>query len=133
MTVRLIFGAALLALLVAAGWSLRNSPTLQGWLHPRGQHPPVITFDNGSVRQPAPAASDVAAVPIKAPGGVRKCRKGKTVVYTDRICPEGMAEEAVANGSVTVLPGQKPAASTAKAASDAVGLREKRMERIINQ
>ena len=134
MMVRLMFGAALLLLLAAAGWSLRQSEAVRGWLHPRDPRAPAITFDNGSVRQAASAASD-AAVPIKAPGGFRKCRKGKTVVYTDRSCPEGTLEEAVAKGTLTVLPAQTPAASTARGAAkpaDAMDLREKRIERIIN-
>jgi len=131
MTVKTVFGLALLVLLGLVGWSLRDSEAVRSVMQPRDVRPPRIVFDNGTVRQ-SPIASDAAAVPIRAPGGMRKCQRGDKVVYTDRTCPDGMREQALAKGSVTVLPAPPAPRPQAKAAPE-MDLKEKRIERIVNQ
>jgi len=113
------FVAVLLGiLLVPWGWHHRHD----AWMHPfspaagpdGGVH---IQFDNGTVRQ-MPSASEAEAAaaglaPFRAPGGVRKCRKGATTVYTDGPCPPGSHEADLARGTVNVVSGGAAAASPA--------------------
>jgi len=131
MSIKTVFGFALLLLLGLIGWSLRDSEAVRRITHPREVRPPNIVFDNGTVRQ-SPIASDAAAVPIRAPGGVRKCQRGDKIIYTDRTCPEGMQEQAIAKGSVTVLAAPPVKREAAKAAPE-MDLKERRIERIVNQ
>lgn len=94
----------------AQRWSVPSAPAgaVQG-----------IQFDTGTVRQMA-SASDVASqavAPLKAPGGVRKCRtKAGSLVYTDRDCPPGSKEADLGQGTVNIIaatPVPKPAAPPA--------------------
>lgn len=50
----------------------------------------------------------------QALGGLRKCRSGTTVSYTDSACPPGSHEEAISGGSLTVVPAQRAAQEPAK-------------------
>ena len=131
MAIKTVFGVALLLLLGLIAWSLRDSDAVRRITHPQTARPPNIQFDNGTVRQ-APVASDAAAMPIRAPGGVRKCQRRDKVIYTDRTCPEGMEEQALSKGSVTVLPATPVKREAAKPAPE-IDLKEKRIERIVNQ
>ena len=94
--------AALMVLSV--GWKYKDTAMVQDWISPhRAQARPTIAFDNdapasGSSASPQPA-------PSKGLAGVRKCRQGETVIYTDGDCPTGSREFAVTGGAVTVVPG----------------------------
>jgi hypothetical protein len=149
MALKNIFLVFLLALLLAMGWRMRHTATVQQWLHPKTSQPAQpIQFDNGSVRQER-AASDtvaVAATPPRVPGTLRKCKKGSAVVYTDAACPAGTKEQALSGGSVTVLDSPKPPPQAAAGATghgptvrDWLGspgeptLREKHMERMLER
>ena len=116
MSVTKVFGGLILLLLLSIGWNLSKSNAVQAWLHPPDRRPATITFDNGTVRQTEPASGPVVlGEPILAPGGMRKCKKGKTTVYTDRSCPPGTQEAAITNGTVNVVAGQavpKPAGAS---------------------
>lgn len=100
-------------------WQHRHA----GWMHPfsrssaadSGLH---IEFDNGTVRQ-MPSASEAEAAaaglaPFRAPGGVRKCRKGTTTVYTDGPCPPGSHEADLARGTVNVVAGAATGSAQAR-------------------
>ena len=146
MTLKTLFLGLSLVLLLAIAWSQRNSPAVQALLRSREVHAPNIRFDNGSVRDTS-AASELASAPSDKPlsvTGVRKCARGATVVYTDKTCPPGSKQLAIANGTVNVVDnnapaGGRPAADAAKPGKPAAGrpaepsLREKYMEAVINQ
>ncbi len=53
----------------------------------------------------------------QAVGGLRKCRRGANVAYTDSACPPGSHEEAIGGGSLTVVPAQRTAQEPAKSQS----------------
>lgn len=107
MSVTKVFGGLILVLLLSMGWRLSKSNAVQSWLHPPDSRPAAITFDNGTVRQTEPASGPVVLGDlIRPPGGMRKCKKGKSTVYTDRSCPPGTQEVAITNGTVNVLAGQ---------------------------
>lgn len=129
MSVSKVFGALIVLLLLSIGWRLSQSSAVQAWLHPPDRRPAAITFDNGSVRQTEPASGPaLVGELIRPPGGMRKCKKGKATVYTDRSCPPGMQEEAISNGTVNVLAGpalpKPPAHSTEGHTRGPAALRE---------
>lgn len=97
--------AALVVLSV--GWKYKDAALVQEWLAPnRTQARPAIQFDNDGPGN-APISSTLQQ-PAAQRGlaGVRKCRQGETVIYTDGDCPAGSREFAVTGGAVTVVPGQ---------------------------
>lgn len=108
MTLRSVFRTLLPMVAVAvaavalAGWWARDVPALQGWLPQALQRLPD------------------AASPRAGPGATtaRKCRSATQLLYTDGPCPAGLREEAVAGGSVSVLPAA-PATATATATAPA--------------
>jgi hypothetical protein len=105
-TLQRIAWGLVLAMVLAVGWRYRNSAWVQGWVNPPDTRPAVIKFDNGTVRQ-MPSASEPAsglASPAKPPGGVRKCKKGSRLIYTDGPCPEGLVEAPLGNGTVNIVP-----------------------------
>lgn len=113
MVLKRLFGVMAALLLLAVGWRLWHSPALHAWLNPPPEQRLQIRFDNGTVRQAAPAASGAARVA----GGLRKCQRGAQVVYTDGLCAPGATEVPVSRGTVNVLPGNGPAAGTTAAAA----------------
>ena len=143
MTLTRLIAAALLLLLAALGWRYRDAEAVRQFLSPPASAKPApIQFDNGTVRDYAPAASATAATPPRPPGGVRKCRKaGGELVYTDGTCPPGSREQALAGGSVNVLPAADAGQAPVKTAPGQPGatdqtlgpqLREKMVERAVH-
>lgn len=97
--------AALMVLSV--GWKYKDAALVQEWLaSSRAQARPAIQFDNDTPGE-APVSSALEQTARKRGlVGVRKCRQGETVVYTDGDCPAGSREFAVTGGVVTVVPAQ---------------------------
>ena len=97
-----------LAVLVVAStvWRYRDHALVQAVLHPKGAARPDIRFDNGSVRDAAGKDGDTATG-IDAenePGKLKKCVRGKDVLYTDQACAAGSKVAAIEGGNVTVVP-----------------------------
>jgi hypothetical protein len=134
-----------------SAWRHRDDAWVQALWRPEAPPKPVV-FDNGSVRaaaQPMVPASAAAKGPDNLPGQMKKCIKGKQVVYTDQPCEAGAKVASVSGGNVTVVPSiaPKPAApaqgaqapsgrSTLHDALDLNGndnIRDKMMERAINR
>jgi hypothetical protein len=150
MLLKRIFIVLALLLLAGAAWRVRNAPWVQALMYPPDARAPQIQFDNGSARLPEPPASSTG-VWFTPPGRMRKCVRGSTVSYTDQLCPPGMREQALAQGTVSVLPGQAgaaPAAAKAPPGADpqrprtvrdvlappeANPLREQQMDRVIGR
>ena len=156
MTLKAVFLAGVLVMLLALAWRLGASGAVEQWLYP----PPVtskpIVFDNGTVRQmPAPASAPTLVEHATAPGMARKClsvgqqagKPGSRVTYTDSVCPPGTQQMTI-GGTVTVLEGAggtRPAAAASQvpgkrrktvleALDDNPNLKlgEKRIERAVN-
>jgi len=132
-------------------WSHRNDEWVQKLLRPDGAAKIDIQFDNGSVRDAAvilgqpPGTSSNRAVE-NTPGTMKKCLRGREVVYTDQLCPAGAMVAAVNGGNVTVLEANKPKKNertpsqdrhtSLRDALDLSGnenIREKMVERAINK
>jgi hypothetical protein len=138
-----LFWTLLLGLIASFGWHYREAPFIQRWLNPP---PPVVTQErtwrDDALERPAAAQPAQAAQTVqKSTGGMRKCRQGASVVYTDGDCPAGSQEHSV-GGTVTVLKDQRKlvnAAKTPQSADTALPLTEdpvmraKRMEQVIDQ
>ena len=94
-------------MVLSVGWKYKDAALVQEWLSPnRTQARPAIQFDNDGPGN-APVSSTMQQPPArKGLAGVRKCRQGETVIYTDGDCPAGSREFAVTGGAVTVVPGQ---------------------------
>lgn len=152
MQIKLVFGAMLLAVLLAVGWKHLGSGDLPGWRHPQQVSLPVIEFDHGAPSAGAPPQRGLAATPGSSltRSGIRKCRTGETVVYTDADCPVGSVEQAIGAGSVTVVAAQHPAPALPQLQasgipnardlllgpalqSEGANLRDQRMEQVINR
>ncbi len=140
-------------LLLSMAWKYMDAESVRSFLaSQRPQSQPTIQFDNDAQAHTAPATD------ISRPGGrtgipgVRKCRKGEQVIYTDGECPSGSREHVVSGGSVTVVPGQRSLpAPELPSASELPGnrlpnarelllpddgqarLRDQAMERVINR
>jgi hypothetical protein len=143
-----------LVVLIAAkwGWSHRHDDWVQSWLTPAGPVKSTIDFDNGSVRDTAPAREASSAtgglgkVVKNEPGQLKKCLVAGKVVYTDQVCPAGATVAAVDGGNMVVVAAPTPAA---KNAADAQGgqkrlhdmldisspndQKARMMERVVNQ
>ncbi|MFZ4550999.1 MAG: hypothetical protein ACOYNB_04175 [Aquabacterium sp.] len=140
-----IAGGVLAVLLASVAWKAKDAQVVQDFLHPQRHTPPTIQFDNDPKSAARPSAEATEVSP-KAPAGVRKCKQGDSVVYTDGECPKGSREQAVSGGSVTVVPGQATPAATASgnklphardllAPKDdgSASLRDQAMDRVINR
>jgi len=97
-----------LAVLVVAStvWRYRDHALVQAVLHPKGAARSQIQFDNGSARDAA-GKDGAAAAGIDAenePGKLKKCIRGKDVLYTDQACAAGAKVVAIDGGNVTVIP-----------------------------
>ena len=95
MSGKLLLTLLLVAILAGAAWYYRDNPDLRRWL---GQ------------QQAATDTQVKGATPDAAAAGLRKCRGGGKVVYTDGDCPKGSAEQPI-KGSVTVVPSQPGSAA----------------------
>ena len=109
----------LLLLMIAAGvgaWVQRDVPPVSGWLaqaralvgEAGDQAGAVLPGGTGSgaatVSGARPGATQSAAGGADAPGGLRKCVRGESVLYTAGACPSGSTEKAMANAQVSVVP-----------------------------
>jgi hypothetical protein len=107
-TVVLLLGVAAAIGWWQRGW-LQGLPARVGWV------------------LPGPEAQGQAAVPSTHPrsaaaaGGARRCRTSAGIVYTNGACPPGSREEAIARGSVTVLPAPPVTARPAAAPASGSG------------
>ena len=141
MFIKTLFAAALLMILGAMGWR---------YLGPDTHRKAASASPLVSAASPAPPASAAAEqvppgqqsrmVDAEVPGtvrGVRKCKKGDAVVYTDQTCPKGMQELRVVERPLTVLPSiavpKKVNSPLLPSASDEPSMRAKQMERVVNQ
>lgn len=123
MLLRLIFWTTLIALVL--GGVQRYGPTRlkQQLLQVEVAHTPKpFKFDNGSVRDkvealPTSKSSKAAASAEPPPGALRKCARGKEVVYTNVSCPAGYAVAQVSGGTVNVVGGQDAAMHSSTEAS----------------
>ena len=121
-----MLGGAALVVAALAVWRYWDSPAVQGLLRPEALRQ-RIEFDNGSVRLPrfdaAPAAGD--SVPGHPPVRVRKCLKGKQILYTEFDCPAGTREQAIDAGSVTFVAPQDLGKALPKEGAKAPAMRAK--------
>ena len=141
MFIKTLFTAALLIILGAMGWR---------YLGPDANHNAAPALPNpsevNSVLPPKAVAEDVVPdqksrlVDAEVPGtvrGVRKCKKGDSVVYTDQACPKGMQELRVVERQLTVLPStpvpKKVNSPPQPSGAAEPSMRAKQMERVINQ
>ena len=111
-------------LLALAVWRYWDSPAAQSLLRPQAlRH--RFDFDNGSLRLPRLDAPNTTATdaPARSASAVRKCMKGKQILYTEFDCPPGTSEQALGAGSVTFVAPQDIAA--AKAATKTPAARAK--------
>ena len=122
---RLLAGFAILAL-ASTAWRYRDHELVRTLLRPQGAGGAAIRFDNGSARDAAarPASStDPALAAENEPGKLKKCIRGKEVLYTDQACGPGARVAAIEGGNVTVLPSQPGAAKAPERAEPATGRR----------
>jgi hypothetical protein len=125
---KLLLGLAIIAM-AAVGWWLLD---------------PSAARHLGAVREATRAVTGANTAPgPAAPGGVHKCKKGGSVIYTDTACPPGMQDLAVNQGTVTVVPAVRPAPEAAVAGPagsapalrqlNGSDLREKQIDRAVYQ
>jgi hypothetical protein len=127
---------------VSAGilWKYWDSETVQSYLRPKSSsRMPSIQFDNGSVREFPVTPPNTKDTPPPL-GSLRKCQKGGEISYTNSICPPGTKEVKMANGTVSVVEGQKPAPAGNGAKKpdgapdkDEPSIRDKMIDRAINR
>jgi hypothetical protein len=117
-----LFWTLLLGLIASFAWHYHDAPLIQRWIHPP---PPVVSeertwrdeaAERPQAMQPGPASVRTAATAATAKGGLRKCRQGSTVIYTDDACPAGTQELSL-SGTVTVLKDQRKLVDDAKKVS----------------
>ncbi len=106
-------GAAVL-LLASIGWRYRNAPVITAWMSPDPPAAAKIEFDNGTVRDYSAASQPGQGNDSRnlGSGGVRKCKKGAEIIYTNEACPQGAKEHQMTGGTISVVPGHgqpKPA------------------------
>ena len=152
MALKTIFWVLALALLGSVVWHYSGSTAVKNLIDPDAVKKKPFVFDNGSVREIAASAPSAAPItaPITAPNVVtamRKCQRGAEVIYTDNPCQKGFLNQPIRNGSVTVVegnPGSKslgeplrppvrPVLQEPQDGSGRVGLREKRIDRLVGQ
>lgn len=107
MNTKYIFQGMLALVVASAGWSALQSGLVKDWLRSSSKPAAAIKFQNDGPSPDAPVAEAPLnqAITKKGPGGMRKCKKGSTVVYTDRHCPEGSQQKDIDGGSMTVVKG----------------------------
>ena len=148
MLIKSVFALAFLLILTAIGWRYAGSDSdrraalaaaLPSVARPEGR-PEVKTDGNGVTSSAVSPTASRSEVDAQAPGtlrGVRKCKKGASVIYTDQACPKGMQDLRVVERELTVLPGN-PAPKSVKSPlqpepTNEPSLRGRQMERVINQ
>lgn len=138
MLIKSVFGLALVLILAAVGWRHAGQSSNRTPAAAVLPIPAAISFDgNASPTAPAargPAVEEQAAGTVR---GVRKCKKGATVIYTDQTCPKGMQDLRVVERELTVLP-STPLPKTVKSplqpdSAQEPSIRARQMDRVINQ
>ncbi len=138
MLIKTIFGLALLMILSAIGWRYLAPDPARKPSAVAAPLPAAISFEGSpSASAPAsrgPAVEEQAAGTVR---GVRKCKKGTSLIYTDQVCPKGMQDLRVVERELTVLP-STPVPKLVKSPLQPDGpaepsIRAKQMERVINQ
>lgn len=110
MLLRTLFIAMALMLAIPLAWRGLQSEQVKQWWNPPPP-PKPFQFDNGTVRQAPPPTT--GAVQTVSPG-LKKCRQGERLVYTDGPCPAGSRPENI-GGTVNVV--TMPKAPEAKASA----------------
>jgi hypothetical protein len=125
----------LITLVLALGvglWLLRDSPQLK-------------RFTTQAKQAAEQATTAAPAKPDAKSAGLRKCKRGGDVLYTNEACPPGSQEQSVKDGSLSVLPAApKPAAASASGGlpnvrdvlappSNEPSMKDKQMDKIIGQ
>lgn len=113
MLLQRLFIGAIALLVLAFAWRQRDSVGMEALTRSTSHKPLDIKFDNGTVRQSVASSAPRTAPDPSVGTGLRKCKKGPTVVYTDGPCPAGTQQQALRGGTVTVVDGQAPAAAPA--------------------
>jgi hypothetical protein len=138
MWIKTVFGLALFLILAAVGWRYMGPDPNRKPAIAVSPLPAAISFEGApsetAVQPRAPPVEEQAAGTVR---GVRKCKKGSTVIYTDQICPKGMQDLRVVERQLTVLP-STPVPKVVKSPLQPDGpqersIRAKQMERVINQ
>lgn len=148
----LILGVGV-AMVAATAWRYRSAQWLQQLTQVDGPTQVNIKFDNGSVRdKPLGDNTEATANPTpqrsqeNALGKVKKCLRGKEVIYTDQPCALDAKAAPIQGGSFTVMESaaaktqgtssRQPGPKALRDALDISGddkLRDKMMERVINR
>jgi hypothetical protein len=138
MWIKTVFGLAVFLILAAVGWRYAGPDPNRKPAAVTSPLPAVISFEGS----PSETAAPPRAPPVEeqAAGtvrGVRKCKKGSSVIYTDQICPKGMQDLRVVERELTVLP-STPVPKVVKSPLQPDGpqepsIRAKHMERVLNQ
>ncbi len=138
MWIKTVFGLALLMILSAIGWRYMGPDPTRKPSAIATPVPAAISFEGNPSALTAPprgpAVEEQAAGTVR---GVRKCKKGSSVIYTDQPCPKGMQDLRVVERELTVLPSTpvpKKVSSPLQPDGPAEpSIRAKQMERVINQ
>jgi hypothetical protein len=138
MLIKSVFGLALFLILAAVGWRYTGPDPSRKPAVVVSPLPAAISFEGNpsetAVPPRTPPVEEQAAGTVR---GVRKCKKGSTVIYTDQICPKGMQDLRVVERPLTVLPSTpvpKPVKSPLQPdGTPEPSIRAKQMERVINQ
>lgn len=145
MVVKRIFFTLLGLLVFAVAWHFGSSDAVRQAFAPAPPPPPPFKFDNGTVRQYEPASAPDAGADTRPVHALRKCARGKEVVYTDRPCAEGFRDLSISQGTVNVVPAAVVATSRAASAPtgratirDALAppdenLQQRRIDRIVDR
>ncbi|RZL11454.1 MAG: hypothetical protein EOP40_02605 [Rubrivivax sp.] len=114
MHIKYIFQGLLALVVISAGMSLFKADLIRQWPAPSQAKAAAIQFQNDAPTADALLVEAAPPAPLVDPiqpdankrglGGMRKCKKGATVVYTDRPCPEG-AQRKTIEGTMTVVKG----------------------------
>ncbi|MEL4180723.1 hypothetical protein [Roseateles sp. PN1] len=114
MPLRYLLWIAIALLTLAAGWHVRNTEFVRDLINPGAGKARPIQFDNGSRREIAEPVKPPPGAAKPLPQGVmRKCLRGREVVYTDVACPAGYAQGDVSGGTVNTVaePGRQAGAT----------------------
>jgi hypothetical protein len=116
MVLRLLLAALVAVVALPVAWRLVQSAEFKAWMTPQAPAKP-FKFDNGTVREPPASAAGSGTV---VSHGLKKCRQGERVVYTDGQCPPGSVTVPI-GGTVNVIDGGPRPARAPEVAGPADG------------
>jgi hypothetical protein len=121
----------LLVLLLAglAAWLMREPGSLARLTERAKQSVAPALTSATSATSATPSTSSQSA----SPAGLRKCKRGSEVLYTNDKCPAGSQEDLVKGGSLSVLPAAPVVAAPVTDAASEPSMKDKRMDKIIGQ